>query len=196
MPALIAQVVAGFVRYQGRHRLRSLYKFLAKNGVPIVLRAPMHNRHAVFREELVEAAQAMPALIAHEACDYLRYQGRHRLRSPLQVPREKRRADCASEPEAPAGGAGGFGSRARCGADPPETERLAMWPYWLVLGLGVLSVVVAAAVLTWDFIQAGGDEPRRSEIRTRLDDLHRKKATRVDQTRIADITTRRRGGAQ
>jgi hypothetical protein len=41
-------------------------------------------------------------------------------------------------------------------------------------------------------------DPRRTEIRERLEQLgngHKKTVTRVDETRVTDITTRRVGGA-
>jgi len=74
-------------------------------------------------------------------------------------------------------------------------------PLW-VSGFMVFTavfVLVVTIVLTWDYLQAETPEPRRTEIRERLDQLETefgKRATRVDQTRIADITTRRTGGAQ
>ena len=71
-------------------------------------------------------------------------------------------------------------------------------PLW-VSGFMVFTavfVLVVTIVVTWDYLQADTPEPRRSEIRERLDQLERKRATHGDQPRIADITSRRIGGAQ
>jgi len=67
--------------------------------------------------------------------------------------------------------------------------------FWLTMGIGTLSCLVAAIVLAVDFLRSGEPAPRRSEIKDRLDSIDRMRATHVDQTHVALFTTRRDGGA-
>lgn len=42
-PWLTTQEACDYLRYTGKHRLRSLYKFLARNGVPTSRRSARSN---------------------------------------------------------------------------------------------------------------------------------------------------------
>jgi hypothetical protein len=79
-----------------------------------------------------------------------------------------------------------------------ETDPIWLVIYWVVIGASLSLCVLTAIVLAWEFVRSWDSDPRRTEIRERLEQLdgQRKSATRVDQTRIANITTRRSGGAQ
>jgi predicted MFS family arabinose efflux permease len=68
--------------------------------------------------------------------------------------------------------------------------------FWLVMGIALIVCILAAMVVSIDLVR--DHDPRRTEIRERLEQLgngHTKTATRVDETRVTDITTRRVGGA-
>jgi predicted MFS family arabinose efflux permease len=69
--------------------------------------------------------------------------------------------------------------------------------FWLVMGIALIVCLLAAMVVSVDLVR--DRDPRRTEIRERLEQLEqnhgRKTATRVDETRVTDITTRRVGGA-
>jgi len=64
-PWLTTHEACDYLRYQGRHRLRSLYKFLAKNGVPIVHRSP--KRLLVARADLDRALGVAPTRLKRSA---------------------------------------------------------------------------------------------------------------------------------
>jgi hypothetical protein len=88
---------------------------------------------------------------------------------------------------------------AECMTMGPDVDTSLAIFWWSVISAAVIVTVYAAIVVILDCFRRPWDgDPRRTEIRERLEQLgngHKKPATRVDETRVTDITTRRVGGA-